>query len=144
MSPRKYLLRLAVAGFFAVLAAPPASAVECWQGWGYWIDAQTGTYKSQELLLVTDGPVDWIPGGSVTLRVLDRASGRIDESKAPIVAMPLDARVYYRGSANYVDGLAQVQGAADRIKFGLSHIAPSTPVLPAMEAYVARACGLDG
>lgn len=129
-------------GLLAVAVPYPAAAAECWQGWGYWVDAQTRAYKSQELLLVTDGPAGWAAGDSVTLRVLDRASGRIDEARAPIVAIPLEARVYYRGNANYVDGLADVDGATDRILFGFSQIAPSVPALPAMEAYTAWACGL--
>ena len=102
----KCLRHLAIAGLLAAAIPRPAAAVECWQGWGYWVDAQTRAYKSQELLLVTDGPAGWAAGNSVILRVLDRATGRIDGSKAPIVAFPLKSRVYYRGNANYVDGLA--------------------------------------
>jgi len=136
------LRHFAAAGLFAVLVSSPAQAVECWQGWGYWVDAQTRAYKSQELLLVTEGLANWTQGNSVTLRILDRATGGIDESKPPIVAQPLKSRVYYRGSANYVDGLADVEGASERIVFGLSQIAPSVPALPAMEAYTAWACGL--
>jgi hypothetical protein len=138
----KCLKYLSFAGLLAAAISRPAAAVECWQGWGYWVDAQTRAYKSQEMLLVTDGPAGWVAGNPVTLRVLDRATGRIDETTAPIVALPLESRVYYRGSANYVDGLADVDGAADRIVFGLSQIAPSVPTLPAMEAYTAWACGL--
>ena len=138
----KCLKYVAIAGLLAVAIPRPAAAVECWQGWGYWVDAQTRAYTSHEMLLVTDGPAGWAVGNSVTLRVLDRATGRIDDSKAPIVAVPLESRVYYRGSANYVDGLADVRGATDRIVFGLSQIVPLVPTLPAMEAYTAWACGL--
>ena len=138
----KCLRHLALAGLLAAAIPRPAAAIEGWQGWGYWVDSQTRAYKSQELLLVTEGPASWAAGNSVTLRVLDRATGRIDESETPILALPLESRVYYRGNANYVDGWAEVEGAADRIVFGLSQIAPSEPALPAMEAYVARACGL--
>lgn len=138
----KRLRYAALAGLFAALISYPAAAVECWQGWGYWVDSQTRAYKSQELLLVTDGPADWAAGKTVTLRVLDRATGRIDESKAPIAAVPLEPRAYYRGNANYVDGIADVEGAMDRLVFGLSQITPPVPTLPEMEAYTAWACGL--
>lgn len=131
------LLPIAAAGF-----AGTAHAVECWQGWGYWVDAQTRAYKSQELLLVTKGPADWAPGRPVTLYVLDRSNGQIDPARAPIVAVPIDPRAYYRGNANYVDGLADVRGAADRLVFGLSHVAAPASAIPEMEAYTAWACGL--
>ena len=121
--------------------AAPAGAAECWQGWGYWVDAETRAYKSQELLLVTEGPADWQAGHAVTLFLLDRASGQIDPAREPIVAVPIDPRAYYRGSSNYVGGLAEVQGSADRLVFGLSHVAPPASAIPEMEAYTAWACG---
>ena len=139
----KTVLILAVAGLLSVVVPVPAYAVECWQGWGYWVDAQTRAYKSQELLLVTEGPADWVPGRPVTMRVLDRATGQIDQATAPVVAIPLDPRAYYRGNANYVDGLADVQGASDRLVFGLSHVAPPSAPIPELEAYTAWACGLS-
>ena len=136
------ILSLVCLPLAAVLGlAGPAHAAECWQGWGYWVDAETRTYKSQELLLVTEGPAEWQAGRPITLRVLDRSSGAIDPAQAPIVAVPLDPRAYYRGGSNYVDGLADVQGARDRLVFGLSHVAPPASALPEMEAYTAWACG---
>ena len=132
------------AGLLAAATPGSAAAVECWQGWGYWVDAGTRAYKSRELLLVTEGPADWAPGRMVTLRLLDRATGRIDAAKAPILATPLDPRAYYRGSANYVDGIADVEGAPDRLVFGLSHVAPPASAIPEMEAYTAWACGRGG
>ena len=129
---------LAAAGF---ALAGPAGAAECWQGWGYWVDAETRAYKSEELLLVTEGPAGWQPGQPVRLYILDRASGEIDPARAPIIALPIDPRAHYRGSANYVDGLAEVQGAADRLVFGLSHVAPPASAIPEMKAYTDWACG---
>ena len=136
------LLDLACLLLAAMVAlAGPAGAAECWQGWGYWVDAQTRAYKSEELLLVTQGPADWQPGRPVTLFFLNRSSGAIDAARDPIVAIPIDPRAYYRGSANYVDGLADVQGSTDRLVFGLSHVAPPASAIPEMEAYTAWACG---
>lgn len=122
----------------------PAAAVECWRGWGYWVDGRTRAYKSEEMLLVTRGPAHWAPGHAVALYVLDRASGRIAAQRAPITVVPLEARAYYRAPLNYVDGLAEVQGSDDRLVFGLSHVAPPAAPLPRLEDYNAWACGLGG
>ena len=121
-----------------------AMAAECWQGWGYWVDAQTRAYKSKEMLLVTAGAADWTPGRVVTLRVLDRASGRIDPAVPPLNARPLDPRAHYRGTTTYVDGLADVEGREDRLVFGMSHVAPPSAPIPELEKFTAWACGLDG
>ncbi len=125
------------------VVAPSPLAAECWQGFGYWADAQTRAYKSDEMLLVTQGPATWAAGQPVTLLFLDRATGRIDRSQAPIVAVPLDPRAYYRGNSNYVDGMADVEGAADRLIFGLSHVAPPSAAIPELKAFMDRACGLE-
>lgn len=121
-----------------------AGAVECWRGWGYWVDGRTRAYKSEELLLVTRGPADWAPGRPVRLYLLDRASGRIAAEQAPIVAVPLDPRSYYRGNLNYVDAIADVEGAADRLVFGLSHIPAPTAPIEKLYDYNRWACGLEG
>ncbi|MFQ5956067.1 MAG: hypothetical protein ACE5JZ_13465, partial [Kiloniellales bacterium] len=88
----------------AALLPGPAEAVECWRGWGYWIDARTRAYKSGELLLVTKGPAVWRPGHAVELYVLDRTTGRIARDVPPITLIPANPRTYYRGRSNYVDG----------------------------------------
>ncbi|RMD61761.1 MAG: hypothetical protein D6826_09070 [Alphaproteobacteria bacterium] len=118
-----------------------AGAAECWRGWGYWIDARTRAYKSEELLLVSRAGVDWAPSRPVVLFVLDRASGRIAADVGPITVIPLDPRVYYRGTTNYVDAVAEVAGSPDRMVFGLSHVAPPSAPLARLEAFTAWACG---
>ena len=142
MKLRKTLAALGLTAGLLTAQSGAAAAAECWQGWGYWVDAQTRAYKSEELLLVTDGPADWVVGQPVTLHLMDRATGEIDRAQAPIVAIPIDSRSYYRGNANYVDGSAEVRGSGDRLVFGLSHVAPPSSALPEMEAYTAWVCGL--
>jgi hypothetical protein len=142
MKPREILAALGLTAGLLTAQSGAASAAECWQGWGYWVDAQTRAYKSEELLLVTDGPADWVIGRPVTLFLMDRVTGEIDRSRASLVAVPIDTRSYYRGNANYVDGSAAVRGADDRLVFGLSHVSPPASALPEMEAYTAWACGL--
>jgi hypothetical protein len=142
MNLQKTLAALGLTAGLLTVQSGAAVAAECWQGWGYWVDAQTRAYKSEELLLVTDGPADWVVGQPVTLLLMDRTTGQIDRDRAPIVATPIDPRSYYRGNANYVDGSAEVRGADDRLVFGLSHVAPPASALPEMEAYTAWACGL--
>ncbi|MFQ5773594.1 MAG: hypothetical protein ACE5GS_03655 [Kiloniellaceae bacterium] len=128
----------------AVLTPTAAGAVECWRGWGYWVDGQTRAYKSGELLLVTKGPAAWAPGRPVALYLLDRESGRIAPDAAPITVKPINPRAYYRGRLNYVDGIADVDGSRDRLVFGLSHIAPPSAPIEKLEDYNAWACGLGG
>ena len=140
---RKILSAGALAVSMLLTAWPAAaSAAECWQGWGYWVDARTRAYKSEELLLVTDGAADWTPGRVVILRILDRATGRIDSGLPPLSATPIDPRAYYRGSTNYVGGLADIEGREDRLVFGLSHVAPPSAPIPELEDFTAWACGL--
>lgn len=145
MSGRTGSARVVAATALFVVGLWPAAAgaVECWRGWGYWVDARTRAYKSEELLLVTKGPADWSSGQPVRLYLLDRATGRIATEQAPIVAIPLDPRSYYRGNLNYVDAIADVEGTEDRLVFGLSHIpAPSAPI-EKLDDYNRWACGLE-
>jgi hypothetical protein len=137
-----FLVPVSAIAVLMVLGAAPAAAVECWRGWGYRVDPQSGAYKSEEMLLVTRGAVTWKAGRPVELHPLDRTSGRIDPDQAPITVIPVSPRTYYRGRGNYVDGRGPVQGARDDLTFGLNHIAPPAGALQAMEDYNRWACGL--
>ncbi len=119
-------------------AAPPAT--QCWRGWGYLLDGRTGSYKSQEMLLVTIGAPVWETGRPVELYLLDRASGLISEMPS-FTIVPEGPRLYFRGRLNYVDTTATIEGSADRIVIGLSHIEPARPGVPAKERYNRWACG---
>jgi hypothetical protein len=138
------LLGLASAvAVLVALGAAPAAAVECWRGWGYRVDPQSGAYTSQEMLLVTKGAAAWEAGRPVKLHRLNRTSGRIDPDQAPIIVIPVNPRTYYRGRGNYVDGRGSVQGTRDDLTFGLNHIAPPAGGLQAMQDYNRWACGLS-
>lgn len=117
---------------------PPAT--ECWRGWGYLLDGQTGGYKSQEMLLVTIGSPVWEAGRPVELFLLDRASGLISEMPS-FTIIPEAPRLYFRGRLNYMDTTASIDGSQDRIVVGLSHIEPAQPGVPAKERYNRWACG---
>lgn len=117
---------------------PPAT--ECWRGWGYLLDAATGGYKSQEMLLVTIGAPLWEIGRPVDLYLLDRASGLISEMPS-FTIVPENPRQYFRGRLNYMNTTAAIEGTEDRIVVGLSHIEPAKPGVPAKERYNRWACG---
>jgi hypothetical protein len=139
--------RLAAALVAALaLAAAPAAApqtiplTECWRGWGYLLDGADGSYKSQEMLLVTIGTTVWEAGRPVELFLLDRASGLLSDMPSFTIT-PEDPRLYYRGRLNYVDSKGSITGSTDRIVIGLSHIEPAKPGVPAKEQYNRWACG---
>ncbi len=143
-SPRRRLGSI-LAGFVFLVAAQvsaPAWAVECWQGFGYRVDPQTRTYKSDELLLVTKGPATWRVGVPVELHQLDRATGVIATDMTPLTVVPTGVWTQYRGRANYVDGRGAIVGSEDELVFGLSHVAPPVAALEALDDYNRWACGL--
>lgn len=113
---------------------------ECWRGFGYLLDGGDGSYKSQEMLLVTIGTTVWEAGRPVEIFLLDRASGLLSEMPSFTIT-PENPRLYYRGRLNYVDTTASIAGSADRIVVGLSHIEPAKPGVPAKERYNRWACG---
>ncbi|MGF1594607.1 MAG: hypothetical protein ACFCUW_15100 [Kiloniellaceae bacterium] len=119
-------------------ADPPRT--ECWRGFGYLLDGDTGGYKSEEMLLVTIGTTVWEAGHPVELFLLDRASGLISEMPSFTIT-PENPRLFYRGRLNYVDSTAAIAGSGDRIFIGLSHIEPAKPGVPAKETYNRWACG---
>ncbi len=143
-SPRRRLawVLAGLAFLAAAQVSAPAWAVECWQGFGYRVDPQTRTYKSEELLLVTKGPATWRVGVPVELHQLDRATGAIATDMAPLTVVPASTRIYYRGRGNYVDGRGAIVGSEDELVFGLSHVAPSVAALEALDDYNRWACGL--
>jgi len=140
------LRRGLAAALLCTLAAPAASgqdaapATQCWRGWGYLLDGDSGGYKSGEMLLVTIGTTVWEAGHPVELFLLDRASGLLSDMPS-FTIVPETPRLYYRGRLNYVDVKGSVAGSPDRIVIGLSHIEPAKPGVPAKERYNRWACG---
>jgi len=138
-------LAAALLAALALVAAPAAAQdtaplTECWRGWGYLLDGADGSYKSQEMLLVTIGTTVWEAGRPVELFLLDRASGLLSDMPSFTIT-PEDPRLYYRGRLNYVDSKGSITGSTDRIVIGLSHIEPAKPGVPAKEQYNRWACG---
>lgn len=124
---------------YAQESAPPT---QCWRGWGYLLDGESGGYKSGEMLLVTIGSTLWEAGHPVELFLLDRASGLLSDMPS-ITIIPDTPRLYYRGRLNYVAVKASIAGSNDRIVIGLSHIEPAQPGVPAKERYNRWACGFS-
>src|SRR3546814_13701216 len=62
-------------------AAETGPRTECWRGFGYLLDGADGSYKSQEMLLVTIGTTVWEAGRPVEIFLLDRASGLRSEER---------------------------------------------------------------
>ncbi len=119
------------------------AGTQCWRGWGYWVDGESRAYKSEEMHLVTRGPVRWGPGLAVELYHLDPRHGGIDDQKPPITIVPANPRSRYNGRTNYVDGLATVPDSADNIVFGMSQIGADSPALDEIQKYNRWACGLE-
>lgn len=134
------MLAAVAPGFSAAQEQPQAT--ECWRGWGYLLDSQTGAYKSEEMLLVTMGAPIWQIGRPVELFLLDRASGLISETPS-FTVVPENPRQYFRGRLNYMNTTATIEGSGDRMVVGLSHIEPAKPGVPAKEGYNRWACGLS-
>ena len=143
-APIRYRLVLALWLALGPGSTAAAEAVECWRGWGYRVDPQTRTYKSEELLLVTKGAVVWEPGREVALHPLDRTSGRIVPGAPPLAIRPGNLRSYYRDNLNYVDGEGAIAGTGDHLVFGLSHVPPPPAAIEKMRQYNIWACGLEG
>lgn len=139
----RVVLSLVLAAAFAG-GAGAVEPVECWRGWGYRVDKQTRTYTSEEMLLATKGQADWRPGQDVVLYVLDRASGQIAPTAAPLTIVPINSRLYYRNNLNYVDGEGEIVGSADNLVFGLNHFPPPSAPIEELHAYNVWACGLKG
>ena len=144
MKPVHLLILSLILAMAPAMRANAVEPVECWRGWGYRVDGQTRTYKSEELLLVTKGAAEWQPGQEVTLHVLDRASGQIIPGAAPIVITTFTPRMYYRNNHNYVDGEGKIVGSEDNLVFGLNHFPLPTAAIEKLLQYNVWLCGLEG
>lgn len=140
MQARAFQLLIAL---LVLMASGPAGAVECWTGWGYWVDPWTQGYKSERLLLATKGPASWAWGRSVTLHVLDETEGGIDQRLPPLTVFPGKPRISTRQGLTYVTALASVQGQSDFLTFGLSHIEQTAFGLSRLDRFYRWACGLS-
>jgi len=129
---------------FGLLASCAASAAECWQGWGYFVEPKTLAFKSGQTLYVTDGPMDWDRREWVKLYAVDPNTGRRDRKRPPVVVRP--SRPSQQGGGQWgdvVDDVAEVLGSKWSMLLRLSHIAPSQHSATLNDEYSRWACGLD-
>lgn len=124
-------------------AGLPAGAVECWTGWGYWVDPWTQGYKGHRLLLATKGPASWAWGQPVTLHLLDQTAGGFDLRSEPLTVFPGKPNFSIQQGLTHVTALASVRGQSDFLTFGLSHIEQTAFGLDRLDQFYRWACGLS-
>lgn len=126
-----------------VLLAGPASATECWQGWGYLVEPKSLAFKSGQTLYVTGGAVDWQSKEWVRLYPIDPKSGRRDEKAEPVSIKPTRPVVKGAGGgAEIVEDVAEVLGSKWSIMIRLSRIRTSAYSRTLNDKYSRWACGL--
>ncbi|MBK1670696.1 hypothetical protein CKO28_21995 [Rhodovibrio sodomensis] len=122
------------------LVALPASAREaCWSGWGYFVAPGSLAFQSDRLLLVTDGPADWVPGKRIALYRLDPETGRRVDGRAPIVVRPRAPSFASRNGNRTVDDVAEVVGRDQQLMLGMTRIGPASAARS--QDSLAWACG---
>lgn len=128
----------------AVLLAPlSAQAREaCWSGWGYRVEPGSLTFQSGRMLLVTDGPADWVPGDRIVLYRLDPATGERDPDRRPLVVRPRRPSFGQANGNRTVDDVAEVVGEELHLMLGMTRIGPASS--QAAQRTLAWACGHGG
>ncbi len=129
----------------AGLAMPhAASGAECWQGWGYLVEPKSLSFKSQQTLYVTDGPVDWRSKDWIKLYPVDPKTGKRDKKRRPVTIRPNRPEQSGGGQwGDVVDDVAYVLGSKWSMLLRMSHITPSRYSLTPNDEYSRWACGLD-
>ena len=127
-------------------AAPtPATAQAreaCWSGWGYFVEPGSLAFQSDRLLLVTDGPIDWVPGDRIALYPLDPKTGRRVQGREPIVIRPRQPSFASRNANRTVDDVAEVVGRELQLMLGMTRIGPASAARS--QRSLAWACGRGG
>lgn len=109
------------------LGGSPALAREaCWSGWGYFVEPESLAFRSDRLLLVTDGPADWTPGTRIALYRLDPKTGRRLDGQEPIVVRPRRPSFASRNGNRTVDDVAGVVGREMQLMLGMTRIGPAS------------------
>lgn len=122
---------------------PPASAKECWQGWGYLVEPRSMAYKSGQELYVTDGPVDWSDRNWVRLYRIDPSTGRrVTEGKSIHIRPSQPVQKGSRNWADIVEDVVDVQGSDLAMLLRLTHVAPSPNAQTLNDSFSRWACGL--
>ena len=122
--------------------SPAAAREACWSGWGYFVEPESLAFRSGRLLLVTDGPVDWVPGARIALYRLDPETGRRIPGAEPIVIRPRRPGFASRNGNRTVDDVAAVPGRELRLMLGMTRIGPASAARS--QRSLAWACGRGG
>ena len=127
-------------------AAPTPAAAQareaCWSGWGYFVEPGSLAFRSERLLLATDGPTDWVPGARIALYPLDPKTGRRAPGQEPIVIRPRRPSFSSRNANRTVDDVAQVVGRELQLMLGMTRIGPASAARS--QRSLAWACGRGG
>jgi hypothetical protein len=136
--------RLSVAVFLAVLLVPAWTHAReaCWSGWGYRVEPGSLTFQSGRMLLVTDGPADWVPGARVVLYRLDPTTGERAPDERPLVIRPRRPSFGQANGNRTVDDVADVVGAELHLMLGMTRIGPASS--QQAQRTLAWACGRGG
>ena len=121
----------------------PAWGAECWQGWGYMVEAKTLAYKSGQSLYVTNGPADWQSRKWIRLYPIDQATGRRITNKKPLYIRPTNpTRVGSGAWSKEIEDVAQVKGSKLSLMLRFSHILPPPNARTLNDNFSRWACGL--
>ncbi|MBK1699298.1 hypothetical protein [Rhodovibrio salinarum] len=133
------LLACLLAAGLSMGASPVLARAACWSGWGYFVEPGSLAFRSDRLLLVTDGAVDWATGERIALYRLDPETGRRVAQSAPIVVRPRQPRFASRDGNRTVDDVAGVVGRDVQLMLGMSRIGPA--IAPRSTQTLDWACG---
>lgn len=139
------LRRLVAAAAFPLALMFPGTvgAVECWQGWGYFVEPGSLAFKSSQTLYVTDGPVDWDGHDWIRLYPIDPDTGLRDSKRKPVLVRPKQPSRQGGGVwGTVVDDVAEVLGSDLSMLLRLSHIKSSEHAATRNDRYSRWACGL--
>ena len=136
------VLAAAALVLLSLLAAPAQAREACWSGWGYFVEPDSLAFRSERLLLATDGPADWVPGTRIALYPLDPETGRRVAEAAPIVIRPRQPSFASRNGNRTVDDVAAVAGRKLQLMLGMTRIGPASA--PASQRSLDWACGRGG
>jgi hypothetical protein len=127
-----------------VVAPIVAWSAECWQGWGYLVEPKSLSFKSEQTLYVSDGPIDWRSRDWIKLFPIDPNTGKRDTKRPPLTIRPNRPEQSGGGQwGDVVDDVADVLGSKWSLLVRLSHILPSRHSLTPNDEYSRWACGLD-
>jgi hypothetical protein len=129
---------------FGVLMPGAATAADCWQGWGYYVESKNLAFKSGQTLYVTDGPMDWNRREWVKLYPINPKTGKRDGKGKPVLVRPTKPSKQGGGQwGDTVEDVAEVLGSKWSMLLRLSHVMPSPHSMSLNDEYSRWACGLD-